>query len=109
MAHALVRIATACLTYLGRNALIILPMHVLAAALAAHRLAQLHPLSNPVLADAMQKLLAGLILLAAIGLFRRCPLIIQRKSIQILPTASQARPQPVAALPLSAPAEAKGL
>jgi len=80
VARAFIRRAIACLTYLGRNALIILPMHVLAAALAIHAFTQMSSLSNPLLADAMQKLLADLILLASIELLSRCPLIMPRKS-----------------------------
>lgn len=85
VARASIRGMTACLTYLGRNALIILPMHVLAPALAEHWLTRILPLLNPVLAGAMHKLLAGLILLASIELLRRCPLIVPRKSA--LPSA----------------------
>jgi len=100
-ARAFIRSATACLTYLGRNALIILPMHVLAAALAAHWLAQMPPLSNPILAEVIQKLLAGLILLASIELLRRCPLIVPRKRVPAVVVASQVH-QP-SGLPPGAP------
>jgi len=97
---------TTCLTYLGRNALIILPMHVLAPALAEHWLAWILPLLNPIFAGAMHKLLAGLILLASIELLRRCPLIVPRKSIRAVAVVSQA-PQ-TAGLPSSASANVTG-
>jgi len=63
-------------------------MHVPAAALVAHWLTGISALSNPVLNDLAGKVLAGLLLLIAIELFNRCPLIIPRKSMQPALTAA---------------------
>ena len=74
--HALgapLALSTGVLVYLGQNALIILAMHIPAAALASHWLGRTSGLS----AFAV-KVLAGLLLLASVELFKRCPLVIPR-------------------------------
>jgi fucose 4-O-acetylase-like acetyltransferase len=91
---------TACLTYLGRNTLIILPMHVL----AARSLAQMPSVVNPLLAGATHKVLAGLILLASIELLRRCPLIVPRRPVPVVAVAAHAQQTP--GLAADAPADA---
>jgi acyltransferase len=79
-------VPTQALLYLGRNTLTILAMHVPAAALAAHWLAGVSTLSNPVLNDLLGKVLTGLLLLTSIELFKRCPLVIPRKSMRMAPS-----------------------
>jgi acyltransferase len=79
---------TAVLTYLGRNTLIILAMHVPVAALAAHWLAHLPSLTNPALVATSGKVLAGLLLLTSIELFKRCPLLIPRSPVETQGLAS---------------------
>ena len=66
--------------YLGRNTLTILAMHVPVAALAAHWLAHSSSPMNPAFNAIAVKLLALLLLLASIELFKRCSLVTPRSS-----------------------------
>jgi acyltransferase len=73
---------TTVLTYLGRNTLVILAMHVPVAGLAGHWLAHMPSLMNPTLSAVAAKVVAGLLLLTSIELFKRCPLVIPRNTAQ---------------------------
>jgi acyltransferase len=66
------------LLYLGRNTLIILPMHIVASRFAIYCLTELplRPGSTP--NEVVEKSLTLMLLLGSVGLFRRCPLVIPR-------------------------------
>jgi acyltransferase len=84
--------AVACLLYLGRNTLIILPMHVLASRFAVHCVMELPLRPGSVLNEAVEKSLTLMLLLGSVEVFRRCPLVVPRTRPGMLKSLLRVRP-----------------